>query len=328
MKLWLGLAAELAALAIPAGGSRDAAVLLAFLALHGGATALLAPAVWATLPAGLRVPRGATLGTLAVLNLFVPTLLLWLRAALWIGARLSRRAPPRPIVTVESPEFTLTREREGSQVRAGQVRARLTSGEAPASARLAALLAIQDAPGRVTAEILRQLLADPFEDIRLLAYGMLDRKEKVVAQRILAERATLEAAGPGADPDLRYGVHKLLAELHWELVYQRLVHGELARYTAREAWRHAHEALALRADDAGLWYLLGRVGLDAAEPDAGRAALERAAELGYPRERVVPWLAEYAFRERRYEDVRDLFTSLPTAPESMRTAAAHQYWKY
>jgi hypothetical protein len=218
-------------------------------------------------------------------------------------------------------------------VRAGQIRAQLTSGEAPPSARLSALLSIQDAPARITSDILRQLLTDPFEDIRLLAYGMLDKKEKAVGQRILAEQAALaDAQAGGGDPATRadrlHGAHKRLAELQWELVYQRLVQGDLLRFTAREAWRHAHEALALREDDAGLWYLVGRLGLEADEPEAGRAALERAGRLGFPRERLVPWLAEYAFRERRFDEVRRLFGSLATPPDALRVAAAYAYWKF
>jgi hypothetical protein len=329
----LGLALELGSLALLLTGSVDTAVLLGFLALHGAGSAVLAPLVWRTLPAPLREPRRATIGTLFTLNLFVPTLLLWVRGALWLGRRLARIREAAPIAWVSSPEFTATRERDPTGVRAGQIRAQLTSGDAPAAARLSALLSIQDAPGRITSAILRQLLTDPFEDIRLLAYGMLDKKEKAISHRVLAEQAGLTAAdAPGlADDtcaDLRYGGHKRLAELHWELVYQQLVQGDLQRFTAREAWRHAHEALAIRTDDAGLWHLLGRIGLEAGEPIEGRAALDRAGALGYPPERLVPWLAEYAFRERRYETVRDLFASLDTPPGALRSAAAYQYWKF
>jgi hypothetical protein len=335
--LWLltllGLTLELGSLALLARGSSDTAVLLGFVGLHGIASAMLAPVVWATLPAALREPRRATIAVLFTLNLFVPTLLAWLRGAIWAGRRLARPRREQPIGWVDAPEYNATRERDPTGVRAGQIRAQLTSGEAPAAARLSALLSIQDAPGRITSAILRQLLADPFEDIRLLAYGMLDKKEKAISQRVLAEQASLAAAqAPGiaaqARADLLYGSNKRLAELNWELVYQKLVQGDLRHFTARAAWRHAHDALAIRADDAGLWYLIGRLGLDADEPIAGRAALERAGALGYPLERLVPWLAEYAFRERSFERVRDLFSSLDAPPGSVRGGASYQYWKY
>ncbi|HMS78418.1 MAG TPA: lipopolysaccharide N-acetylglucosaminyl transferase [Burkholderiaceae bacterium] len=304
-------------------------------AVHAGASLVLAALLWRTLPASLRTPPRASIAALVSLNLFVPTLAAWMRAAVWLGHHVARASDDAPIGRVEAPEFTSTRERDPTGVRAGQIRAQLTSGEAPPSARLSALLSIQDAPARITSDILRQLLTDPFEDIRLLAYGMLDKKEKAVSQRILAEQATLaqaESGEDGADATTRaerlHGAHKRLAELQWELVYQKLVQGDLLRFTAREAWRHAHEALAVRADDAGLWYLVGRLGLEADEPEAGRDALERAARLGFPRERLVPWLAEYAFRERRYDEVRALFGALATPPDALRVAAAYAYWKF
>ncbi|MCA3178617.1 MAG: lipopolysaccharide N-acetylglucosaminyl transferase [Burkholderiales bacterium] len=300
---------------------------------HVVASLVLSVLLWRTLPASLRAPRGPAIAALVTLNLFVPTLAAWVRGAVAIGQRFARAVDDAPIGLVDAPEYTSTRERDPTGVRAGQMRAQLTSGEAPPSARLSALLSIQDAPGRITSDILRQLLTDPFEDIRLLAYGMLDKKEKSVSQRILAEQAALaEAQADGADPtgrpDRLHGAHKRLAELQWELVYQKLVQGDLLRFTAREAWRHAHDALALRDDDAGLWYLVGRLGLEADEPAAGRAALERAAGLGFPRERLVPWLAEYAFRERRFDEVRTLFASLATPPDALRVAAAYAYWKF
>jgi hypothetical protein len=333
MLLPLSLNLELASLLLLVAGSRDATVLAGFVVLHGAASAILAPLLWRTLPAALREPRGGTIATLFVLNLFVPTLLVWLRAAIWLGLRLARVRREDPIGFVASPEFTATRERDPTGVRAGQIRARLTSGEAPPAARLSALMSIQDAPGRITSDILRRLLADPFEDIRLLAYGMLDKKEKAISQRILAEREALALAdapelSEATRADQRYGSHKRLAELGWELVWQRLVQGDLLRFNAQEAWRHAHEALAIRGDDAGLWYLIGRIGLAVGEDEAGPAALRRAESLGFPRERVVPWLAEYAFRARRYDEVRALFGSLAVPPGSLRVAAVYQYWKY
>jgi hypothetical protein len=333
MLLPLSINLELGSLLLLVGGSRSSWVLLSFVALHGAASAILAPLLWRTLPAPLRQPRAGTMATLFVLNLFVPTLLLWLRGAIWVGTRFHRPVYEAPIGLVASPEFTSMRARDASRVRAGQIRAQLTSGEAPPAARLSALLTIQDAPGRITSDILRQLLADPFEDIRLLAYGMLDKKEKSISHRILAEQGSLALADapelPAAQRDeQRRGAHKRLAELQWELVYQRLVQGDLRRFTALEALRHAHAALALRDDDAGLWYLVGRLGLVADQPVEGRDALERAARLGYPRERLVPWLAEYAFHARRYDEVRELFASLATPPDALRIASAYGYWKY
>jgi hypothetical protein len=329
----LSLNLELLSLLLIVAGSRESAVLWGFFGVHAGASAILAPLLWRTLPTAMRQPRGPAIATLFTLNLFVPTLLLWLRLAIWVGQRWSRPRQHDAIEMVEAPEFTATRERDAPGVRAGQIRARLTSAEAPAAARLSALLSIQDAPGRITSEILRKLLADPFEDIRLLAYGMIDAKEKAISQRILAEQAALaatdEARLPAADLALRrHDAHKRLAELNWELVYQMLVQGDLRRFTARAAWDHAQAALALQPDDAGMWYLLGRIGLEADEAAEGEAAMQAAGERGFPAERLIPWLAEYAFRGRRYADVRTLFAQLATPPGAMRTAASYQYWKY
>jgi cytochrome c-type biogenesis protein CcmH/NrfG len=56
--------------------------------------------------------------------------------------------------------------------------------------------------------------------------------------------------------------------------------------------------------------LLGRILLRLSRPAEARAALERALALGASRLSVLPWLAEAAFRERRFADVRAALSAL------------------
>ncbi|MEZ5728655.1 MAG: hypothetical protein R3E48_12030 [Burkholderiaceae bacterium] len=175
----------------------------------------------------------------------------------------------------------------------------------------------------MTADILRDLLADPSEDIRLLAYGMLDGKEKAISHRILAEEAALEAA---ETVDARFGHHKRIAELYWELVYQRLVQGDMKRHAGSRSERHARDALAIRDDDAGLWLLLARIALDGERAADADVSLQQAAERGLSRAQLVPYLAEAAFMQRRFERIGPLFAELPGKAGTLRLAAVQSFW--
>ncbi len=45
---------------------------------------------------------------------------------------------------------------------------------------MTALLAMQSMPARTVSPVLQGMLADPLDDIRLLAYGILDNHERSV----------------------------------------------------------------------------------------------------------------------------------------------------
>ncbi|MEZ5739788.1 MAG: hypothetical protein R3E68_10255, partial [Burkholderiaceae bacterium] len=166
--------------------------LLRFYLVHTLASVFVSLAVWATLPAGMRQPRRPMLVFGFVANLTVPGLPVMMRIALFIGARFRRLLEDAPVASIREPEYSIYRSTEGMQARGGRTRTKLTNLKVPVSERLAALLAIQETPARASADLLRQLLADPIEDIRLLAYGMLDGKEKSIGVRILAEEGKLE----------------------------------------------------------------------------------------------------------------------------------------
>ena len=264
--------------------------------LHAAACACLAPALWITLPAGQRQPAGAVLALLFVQNLLVPGLPLLLRLAGALGARFRQLLEDAPVREIGEPEYAIHRETDPLRTRAGRIRTKLTNLKVPANERLTALLALQETPARASANLLRQLLGDPVEDIRLLAYGMLDTKEKAISSRILAEEGRLERPG---DENARFGCHKRLAELFWELAYQRLVEGDMKRYACEQALEHGRAAIALRDTDAGVWVLTMRAAISLRDLDSARDALGHAARLGFPAEQLAPYEAELAYLDGR-----------------------------
>ncbi|MGN6141677.1 MAG: tetratricopeptide repeat protein, partial [Ralstonia sp.] len=182
-----------------------------------------------------------------------------------------------------------------------RLRAQLSNERAPVQSRMTALVAMQSMPTRTASPVLRDLLADPVDDIRLLAYGMLDNAEKVLTQKILAELPRLEEANT---PEARYDINKRLADLYWELIYQNLVQGDVYRYTAEQVERYASAALDIQPDNAALWYMRGRLALSRREPDVAESHLRRAESLGFPRDRLLPPLAEACYLRRDYAGAR------------------------
>lgn len=273
------------------------------LALHGLLSVAIAWALYPLLPSRARNPRLAALCFLGLLDFLLPVagpvaLVLALHAARYFP----QDAAKQHFQDLASPEFTAQGDHTHIHFGAGGIRARLADHKASAETRLEALLAIKAMPQKLSGSVLRDLLDDPEEDLRLLAYGMLDSEEKAINANINAALAAY-ASEPLASA-------RKLGFLYWELIYHKLAQGDVRAYALHEAARYVDEVLLAQADDAGMWVLRGKIHNASHEGAAGLAALLHAAELGFPRSRLIPYLAEHAYERRDFAAVRKLLQEL------------------
>jgi tetratricopeptide (TPR) repeat protein len=320
-----------AAFALEAGGlmllftySNTQGMLLGYLGMHALASAL---AAWMLIP--LLTPRQrsrprAAFAFFFAIAFFIPVLgVAGLIGATLVGRLVPEKARTEAIVLHEAPVYDPRAEEIASVRSKGGARVQLGDTGAPVETRLKALLAVQALPARVANPMVREILADPSDDLRLVAYGILDAREKSINARIHAASQRL-ATMPSARE--RAQLERQLADLYWELVYQGLAQGDLRAHALTQSRAHLDQALSLDPEDAGLWALCGR--LAAQEGDYGEAerAFERAREFGLPEARVLPYLAEVAFRQRRFDEVQKLAARLAAGPQVQRMSQVIRYW--
>jgi hypothetical protein len=303
-------------------------VLLGYFTAHLGASALAALVLTRVLPGHIgtnaRTQPAWALGYLFVMCFFIPVIgVFGLLTAAQIGRFKRKPGHSEAFRTLEEPEFapvsTEVRQIKGK----AQARAQLSNPGASVETRLRSLLAMQDLPSRVANPIIRDMLADPSDDVRLVAYGILDSREKSINHRIHALRGRLVEGG---GPDARLAAERQLAELYWELIYQGLVQGDLRRHAAEQAWVHLEVALGLAPEDPVLWALRGRLEILAGRYLQARGAFARAAAFGLPEVRVLPYLAEIAFHVRDYARVRALLARIAEASQTQRMSQVIEYW--
>nr|WP_223217482.1 hypothetical protein [Paraburkholderia phenoliruptrix] len=311
----------LASVLRPAG---DSDPLLRFLALQSIAGLALAIAFRLSLPKNYREPRGTTLLFLWLACTFVPVSggLVVLINCLWAALFPGRNSSGR-LADVSRPDFVTSLVSRVPHGGGSRLQARLANTQLSPSDRLSALVAIQSMPTRTTGRLLRDLLADPLEDIRLIAYGTLDHAENEIAQQIFRASRALEECEHDVE---RHALNRLLAELNFELGYQNLVHGAVRRHTLQQADRYAQAALETDPDDAALWLIRGRLALESRSPDDAEEYIVRALDLGFPRERLVPWLAEVDFLRGNYARVSELLGSLSNAAALPTLKPVLRYW--
>ncbi|NUU04316.1 tetratricopeptide repeat protein [Herbaspirillum robiniae] len=321
-----GISFEIASIALLLHGGAGLAVISGYLALHVVSSALFALAIALVVPERYRHPRVWLLAYLFFFNFFIPVAgLLCAVVALAVGVLWPKDEAEDHFDTTESPEFVTVRRREGSGFSGNRVRAQLGNLATPVDKRLNALVAIQSTPTHASGESLRNLLADPADDVRLLAYGILDGKEKKITQRIVELRSRLETT---AESETRAIMHQQVAELYQELIYQNLVQGDLLNYSCAQMREHAKAALAINEEQPGLWFMLVRLELMTGDAGGAAQALQSAYEHGFSRTRLLPYLAELSYLERDYEQVRKLFIEMAYNPSVSSNPQLHRFWRH
>ena len=158
--------------------------------------------------------------------------------------------------------------------------------------RAAALMGTLRLPDVQGAALLRKALKDRNEEVRLLAYALLSRKEKAVEARIHGLRQTLSRAAP----EECFAQHRALAHAYWELYLLGAQHAASASHVLAYVEEHAHIALAHQPEDAGLQFLLGRTLLRQERWDQAEQTFRNAERAGMAPRRLLAYRAEIEFR--------------------------------
>lgn len=302
----------------------SAATFVAVTTLHALCCAVLAAATWLLLPLRYRRPVLPVVLLLFCFAFMAPVI--GAVGVLLIAQTTLRREIAGPLLamplSVSLPEYDV-RSEQTTRAGQGAIRVRLAAS-VPESVRMKSLLTLQAVPQRVANPILEDLLSDETDDVRLVAFGMLDAEEKVLTEHIQHERAALERP---LSAEQRYDCLRRLAELHWELIYASLAQGELRRYMLDEARRHADEALGcIDKADGGLHFLRGRILMAQGEYDEAVMAIGNAVSSGLSEASALPYLAEIAFQNRRFTYVQGIMQRLSELELSGRTRAVVTLW--
>jgi len=299
--------------------------LLGFLVVHGLASLLLAAFVSAALPPRLRTPAAPVIVLLFGFSFFIPILgLIGQVIAVLVARFLPRIVPDLPYAEIPPIEFEFPpREiRERTKYGEGGLTSRLKDAGVPKEARFKSLLALQGMPARIANPLLQDMLGDPADEVRLVAYGILDNQEKQINQHIHEEITKLREAD---SPEMQLIALRRLAELYWELVYGGLVHGDVRDHAMSETDRYLTQAMQIAPDDAGLWFLKGRMLLYRRDP-AAEASLHRAVANGLEESRALAYLGHIAYHRRDLREVRRIFSSLSESQFAPRLKQAVKYW--
>lgn len=175
---------------------------------------------------------------------------------------------------------------------------------------------------RMAVSILRQALKDSDDDVRLLAYSSLSRREKTIDKRIRDRLHEIERLGHDTAQ-----ARMAVAVDYWELAYLGLAQGDALVHALGEALRHLDAAARMAPADPAIHFQAGRILLAMDRDGEAESRLRKAADLGFPPSGVAPYLAEIAFRARRFDRVRNYIRQLDAVKRRQAPlSSVAKYW--
>ncbi|MFC4158847.1 hypothetical protein [Chitinimonas lacunae] len=322
--LYYASAVDLGTFAALAAGPDEPWRVATLLLVHGLCCWVFAWACRFSLPPHYQIPARLPLLLFFSLCFFIPCIsVLGLLLSALLARRVRQRIHYAPFGEVEPPNYRSGQGQSPRAYAAGGIKALLFNAGAGLEVRMRALLTTQAMPRRMANPLLQRALAGDTDDIRLVAYGILSSQEREIGERIHQLQHQYVEEG---DEEAEFERDRKLAQLHWELVHNQLVQGDMWRYTLDEAERLVFASLDRRSNDAALWMLLGKIRHERGRYEAAAEAFAAARLFGYSYDSILPYLAEHAWRQRDYAAVRQLMNQMASAGPSPLIAALHRYW--
>lgn len=189
--------------------------------------------------------------------------------------------------------------------------------------RLSAVYATLKLEDKNAIPLLRMALLDPIDDIRLLAYALIDRKEQRISERIECARQSLEN---NEIPNTRH-LYRCIVKDYWELAYLGLVEGETLNYVLNKAREYLENGLQRYPNDRGLHLQYAKLLLRLREQQAAYDEFKMAEGLGVGRKQLMLYYAEIDFLHRRYGEVKRYMRKTDLATARPQIHAATRFWQ-
>lgn len=323
----MATAADAAAVGLAVATDPSAIVLTALVVVHLAASLLFSRILVKLLPLHYRQPPSEAKAFVFGAIVFVPVLAMIGFLATLVPALCRQRAALPPVLWLHPraarlPTQAAEPNSKNSFFWAGSLAGTLQNAPDP-NKRIAALIATLSIKEQDAVPLWRWALKDPEDEVRLLAYALLNRKEKAIEERI---RKTQAEMGNASADDV-FTLHKALAHDFWELSQLAKSRSSTQLSLCARAREQVESALMLKAGNGGLRLLLGRILLAERQLDAASEALRSAQDMGVDARQIEPLLAEIAFIEGRYPDVGGHVRRAGPGRSATRIGTATGYWE-
>lgn len=171
--------------------------------------------------------------------------------------------------------------------------------------------------------LLRMALSDSVDDIRLLAYALLDRKEHNISKNIKKLRQKIERKENIKNKFL----YQKIAIDYLDLVRLGLVQGETKNYMLKMACKYIEQGLEFYPKDAGLCFQYGQVLLQLRKYQQSHEYFKKAENFGIERGKLLAYYAELAFYRHDYLEVKKIMNAIDPPRNYSQLSTIASFWQ-
>lgn len=257
--------------------------------------------------------------TIVIVVLFIPVLGMAITLSMAIIFRIIANRPVREETTVISvPEYSHEISLLFSHNGIGSIANRLKFSVND-NDRIRSISQIKESNFNEQYRLLHSALTDPAEEVRLLAYSAIDRREHENTVRVIKLNSMIKSIN---DPDLKLKLQQNKAWLMWNIKHQK----DIINYSLD--YQKSYEGGSNLSPEATFlpYFLKGLMQLENNNYDCAIDAFRKASLQETDSLIIIPFLAKAYFLSGKYTEVANLFRNAEAIRLSPRYGLSAKFW--
>ncbi len=189
--------------------------------------------------------------------------------------------------------------------------------------KMKAALFMANHPSKTNYTMLKNLLSDQDNEVRLFSFSQLSSMERELNEKISKK---LQEYNDSKDLDKKAEIASELSSLYWEFIYFGLSDEEINSIIIQKVEQYANIALKRDKDSANLYILLGKSAFFKESLDEAKEFFTKAVKLGGSKASIMPYLAEITFKEGNYDDVKKYLSLIDPSKLSSKIEPIYNQW--
>ncbi len=297
--------------------------LISWIVLHAIISVIASLLFAAIIPRRFDVRRRIAVLLIFGFLFFIPVFgLVGMLAVLLYFNSFQRNRERTEFFTVSLPPFVNESGGTAAGMGEGGAWSRLRTQGLPRIVRLQALLAASASKGHNSSRLLQMATSDSDDEIRLLAFNLYDQREKIIGAAISDALNKLKTE---ENEEKRTELYRKLAFSYWEMVFNE-INNDLTEFFIGQSIGYAQKAYDHGARDPSLMILLGRIHLRQGDVARAEEFISKGLLNGAHRDRVIPYLAEIAYRRRDFKTLKSFFRTDPLLRYKPGIGPVAKFW--
>ncbi len=189
--------------------------------------------------------------------------------------------------------------------------------------KMKGLVFMAENPTKQNFSLIKQLLSDKDNEIRLYSFSLINSTERELTEKISQIQNSLNKSSNEVEHSR---LATQLAYLYWEFIYLGLIDKETNSLVVDKINNYSKIALMDEDNKGKIFTLLGKVSFHQKKFKKASTFFQKAIKEGIKKSKVAPYLAEIAYEKKSFSDVKAILSEMNPMENSSFTAPIYKQW--